>query len=402
MNIEHVVEENLCIQCGMCSAVCPKACISIKRHNYDFLPEIDKIKCIDCSLCSKICSKNYLGSVEDESDINEEIVLGDYINIYHAKTKNRDILKSSTSGGIITTLVHSLLENNSYDCAFLLDKYSYDAQLRTSKFTKNDSLINTTKSRYLTVSHYNSVKYLKENPNDRVIIVGTGCVISSFLELINILKLNRDNYLLIGLFCDKTMNYGVYEYFKQHKAGKNKILKNLFFRTKDAGNWPGNVRLEYEDGSTIDLNKKERMKVKEYFVPERCLYCLDKLNKNADLSVGDNYIPENYDENGISSVIIRSKRADEIWNNLSDKFSFGSDSKEIIIKVQGLKSRINKNLQFAKIKGLAKGNYSAKDKNTYLKILRKIKLGQNKKLYTRINLDILFNKILSKLNKIFK
>jgi len=399
MNIESVVDENLCIQCGMCSALCPKNCISIKKNNYDYLPQIEKAKCVDCSLCSKVCSKSCLGVSKNSSTVNEEYILGDYINIYHAKTKDKNILKSSVSGGIVTTIIKRLLEKDIYDSAFLLDKYSYETQLQTVRFTKNESLINTPKSRYLTVSHYNSVKYIKEHPNEKIILVGTSCIISSFLKLIQILNLNRDNYLFIGLFCDKTMNYGVYEYFKQHKASKNKVLKNLLFRTKEAGNWPGNIRLEYEDGSIIDLDKKERMKVKEYFVPERCLYCLDKLNKNADISVGDNYIPEFFDEEGMNCVVIRTKKADELWTVLSKEFIFAEDKKEKLIQAQGVNARIKKNLQFAKIKGLADGKYSIKDRKAYLKILKKIKLGKNKKLYLRIKMDIFFNKILLKLAK---
>jgi len=402
MNIENVVSENLCIQCGMCAAICPKNCISTEKTNYDYLPKVSKDKCIDCSLCTKICSKNTLGSPDEKCLIDEDYIFGEYINIYHAKTLNKDILKASTSGGVITTLVKALLENNYYDCAFLVNGYSYDEQLQTLKFTKNDDLINTTKSRYLTISHYNAVKYIKKHPEKKVILVGTGCIISSFLQIIKTINLIRNNYFLIGLFCDKTMTYGVYEYFKQHKVSTKKELIKLFFRTKDAGNWPGNVRLEYKDGSIKDLSKKERMKIKEYFMPERCLYCLDKLNKNADISVGDNYIKKMNDKDGISSIIIRSEKANDIWNNFSEEFSFDTNTKEELIKAQGLQIKIDKNLQFAKIKKLAKGSYSIKDKKAYEKILKKIKMGKEKNLYKKISFDIFINKIHSKLKKIFK
>ncbi len=398
MNIKNVKEENLCIQCGMCAAVCPKECISIEKSNYDYLPEINESKCIDCSLCSKICSKQFLGTKENQ--IDEDYLFGQFINIFHAKTKEADILKNSTSGGVITTLVKTLLENGTYDCAFLLNDYSYENQLKTRKFTKNDDLKNTSKSRYLTVSHHDSIKYIKENPNEKVILIATGCIISSFLELIKTLNLNRDNYLLIGLFCDKTMNYGVYEYFKQHKVSKNRNLKKLFFRTKDIEGWPGDVRLEYEDGTIKDLPAKERMKVKEYFMPERCLYCLDKLNKNSDISTGDNYIPENKDKEGISTVIIRSEKGNEIWNSLSEKFIFGKNNKESVIAAQSLKARINRNLQFSKIKGLSNGDYSPENKKEYSKIMHKIKIGQEKSLYSKIQKDILLNKLLYKILKL--
>ena len=84
------------------------------------------------------------------------------------------------------------------------------------------------------------------------------------------------------------MHYGVVEYFDNHKDNNGKTVKNLYLRTKKDGKWPGKVLITYTDGSKITLPSSARKNLKEYFVPERCLYCLDKLNKAGDISVGDN------------------------------------------------------------------------------------------------------------------
>ena len=56
------------------------------------------------------------------------------------------------------------------------------------------------------------------------------------------------------------------------------------------------------------MPKAARTDAKEYFTPERCLYCLDKLNQFADLSVGDNYTRRNAPKSGSSSVLVRTTR----------------------------------------------------------------------------------------------
>ncbi|MBQ3451578.1 MAG: Coenzyme F420 hydrogenase/dehydrogenase, beta subunit C-terminal domain, partial [Selenomonadaceae bacterium] len=63
-----------------------------------------------------------------------------------------------------------------------------------------------------------------ENRDKKLILVGTSCFIQGILNVIAHFKLNRRNYFLAGLFCDKTMNYNVWNYFKNFGADK------LFFR----------------------------------------------------------------------------------------------------------------------------------------------------------------------------
>ncbi len=383
MNIEKVRKNNLCIQCGICNAVCPLKCISIKKIKNDYLPFIDKRKCVKCGICYQICSFSELKEYDFSKDI-EDFILGNYLSIYKAQSKDNLILNNSTSGGVATTLIKTLLSNKEYDCAFVVDGYEYETQLKTKKIDINSDLLNSQKSRYLTVSHCDAVKYIKENPKQRVIIIGTGCIITSFLKVINFLNLNKDNYLFIGLFCDKTMNYGVCEYFKQHKVSKGKKLKKLFFRSKEISGWPGNVKLEYSDGACEFLDRTERMRIKDYFVPEKCLYCLNKLNRNADIALGDNYIDSNEDKKGISSVIIRTDLGKRIWEMCKDKFIFDVDKVDSFIKSQHLETK-RINVAFASIKGLLNGKFTKNDKKLYTKALKKIKIGQKKNVYNAIN-----------------
>lgn len=131
--------------------------------------------------------------------------------------------------------------------------------------------------------------------------MGTSCALESIRLFIEQKKLNRSNYLLIGLFCDKSMTYQIWNYY----ASKYSDLKEMYFRSKDGGGWPGSFCIRVNEENIL-LNKKERMRFKDYFCHERCLYCTDKLNMNADISLGDNYTGKNDSIFGTSSIIIRS------------------------------------------------------------------------------------------------
>ena len=145
------------------------------------------------------------------------------------------------------------------------------------------------------------------------------------------------------------MNYGVYEYFKQ---GYGEGLTELYFRTKENGGWPGNVILKYKDSSEKYLDKKARMEVKNYFMPECCLYCLNKMNKNADISLGDNYIKRLYDEEGKSVIIVRSDRGENVFRKYESLFE-----QDIISESEFLESAILLFLPISAITGKSLSNF---------------------------------------------
>ena len=381
-NIKQVVLQNLCIECGICQTICPKKCILIQKKAYHYLPTVSK-QCVHCGLCAQVCPVGDLFN-DDHSQSIHNLFLGEYQSILCAQTRDQKILKNATSGGVATQIISELLNKNIYDCAFLLDDYAYETQLQTKYFDKSNDLFQTQKSRYLPVSHAASCEYIATYPSKKVILIGTGCALSGIQNFIRLKHLNKNNYLFLGLFCDKMMHYGVVEYFRQHPQGQNKKIKHLFFRIKSQTGWPGNLKIEYSDGSSLDLPSSERMKIKDFFIMERCLYCFNKLNKKADISLGDNYVPRHADSKGKSSVILRTQLGKDIFDLIKEKFDIQEDTADDLISSQKLEQK-RLLIEFAKLKGLRKGHVSRESKNLYHQHLKKIKISQSANLYQAIN-----------------
>lgn len=397
--IHETVMQNLCISCGACVAVCPKECIHFTKSSGMFLPQIDTKTCIGCTQCKKVCPVLYVK--EELSEEVETYLLGDHRKILCAASRSDTLRKQATSGGIVTQLVEHLLQNESYDAAYLLDGYHYDTLQQVRLYQKDSDLSPSFKSRYLTVSHEKTIRHMLANPEDRLILVGTSCCVQAITNAIQVKKLNRENYFIIGLFCDKTMHYGVVDYFAEHPASKGKQLQNLYFRTKEAGGWPGNVRLTYSDDSYIDLPNTERMNVKEYFMPERCLYCLDKLNRLSDIAVGDNYIPENANSDGFSSVIIRTALGERIWEQCSGDFEYKDNLPEQIKQSQHLSAK-RSNYQNRVYKGLRAGDVDKKVYRQYAAVIHKMEVGKQDHCYSLIKKELQKTRIKKKLGSIVK
>ena len=350
MKISTVVENNLCISCGICAGVCPKKCITSTLNAGSYQPTIDENSCVNCGLCHKVCPGK--GADYTKTDA-ENIFVGKAIKCFVVQTKDRRILVKATSGGAVTTIVKGLLKDGLYDGAFLVDTYNHENETFTNLYTAESDFNNTPKSRYLTINQSRAIAYMLANPDKRLIFVGTPCFIQGLLNVIEQFKLNRDNYFLAGLFCDKTMNYNAWRYF-------NNLLKinKLYFRSKSSKGWPGEVGLESR-GKRYFLPRELRMQMKDFFCVERCRYCLDKLSQFADISFGDNYtktpLPRQMERKaGTSCIIIRTERGAEIFEKYKRLFLRHEIPAQAIYDTQKIDVRM-KNFIFSEYKSAEVG-----------------------------------------------
>lgn len=285
-----------------------------------FLPAIEETACVNCGLCASVCPG--LGHTYAPKATAEETVTGEVLACFNAWSRDPELRHVSASGGVISTLIQHLLAGGRYDGAFCLDSYDYREQLKTRLYTAEEvaaswARSSAPKSRYLPVSHENAVRYMLKNREKRLILVGTSCGIRGLQAAVEARKLNREQYLFIGLFCDKVFNYNVLSYFEDAYGGGAK-LKALHFKNKESGGWPGDMKFFPEDGAPCYVPMSARTGAKAYFMPERCLYCVDKLNVCADISLGDNYTGKDESPLGSNSVIIRTEAGRTAWQAAAD------------------------------------------------------------------------------------
>lgn len=352
MNSVSVINDNnLCCSCGICKNVCPTKAIEYTRQNGMFVPSVND-DCINCGKCLEICPSR-LHKYDNESI--DEAMLGCVLTSMNAWSKNDALRFVSASSGVVSTIIKSMLDKDEYDCVFTLDTYNYADKIATKRYDKSTYVIDNTekqsftKSRYLPVSHEYLIEYMLGNKESKIIIVAVSCAVRGIVNVINKYKLNRENYLIIGLFCDQVFNYNVYDYFSDHTFTDGKMLSSLHFKNKESGGWPGDVKLLFSDGSFKYADIDERVKAKAFFMPERCMYCVDKLNVFADISVGDNYTDQNSTKLGSNSVIIRTEVGKHAFETAKEFLEYEAVDINKIVNAQYLEGR-KKNYSFAQIK----------------------------------------------------
>ncbi len=387
-NIDRTTEDGLCTSCGVCAAVCPVSCIRFERQDETYLPVIDYDKCIRCGKCLRVCP----GYSYTYSAVTERKPV-----CFSVQAKDKKLLKHASSGGLVTAMVQKLLRDGQYHTAFLVRDYDYENQLETQSVQDGEMLQRTQQSRYLPVSQEKAVRFILGNPDEKVIFVGTGCAVHGLCNALKEAGRSRENILVLGLFCDQTMTYSIYEYLKRLKRWDSPV-KALHFRDKRAGGWPGNIRMEFQNGTHVHLPANERMMVKEFCRQKRCLYCMDKLNVAADLSVGDNYTKKDDSAEGSSSLIIRTASGQRAWEYCQEEFFVSQAQYLDIADSQHLEKKLENqwrnNLVFAQAQngrqveygvpcdllpyGAAADKAGNRDKARLKKQLRKLRLGENR------------------------
>lgn len=340
--IALTVHENLCCGCGVCKAVCPTRCISWNKKSGLYTPLIDEERCANCGRCASVCPG--LGHSYTPQDSALDTVTGTVLECHNAWAKDARLRYISASGGVVSVLVRTLLTSGAYDGAFCLDTYDYQQQLKTVLFTAKDIEDRyqeySPKSRYLPVSHENALAYMREHRDARLILVGSSCAVRGLLAAVDGLGLKREQYLFIGLFCDTVFNYNVLRYFEDRFVDGNPLAA-LHFKNKESGGWPGDMKLFPRNGVPFYVPLSERAKAKAYFMPERCLYCVDKLNVCADISLGDNYTTKDNSTLGSNSVILRTEAGRQAWSMAREKLEIREINVEDIQKAQAIDWRLN-------------------------------------------------------------
>lgn len=326
MNIENVVESDLCTGCGACKSICPNSAIDIvlDKKKGIYIPVVDNKKCIDCGLCFSTCP----GHSVDFKTLNNSVfkkepenkMIGNYVNCYMAHSEDRDIRYNSSSGGLVTSLLIFALEEKLIDGA-LITRMDQKNPLEPVVLiaTNKEEIISASGSKYCPVPANIGIKKILKKEG-KYAVVGLPCHIHGIRKFENInpeLK-NRIKYHF-GLFCANTSTMSGTKYFLNQKKIDKEKIKDINYRGEG---WPGKISVTLDDGTKKSFlrssksAKNNRLKSSAFhydFTPIRCLLCCDQTSELSDISFADPWLPELKDEKiGKSLIISRNKNGEEL------------------------------------------------------------------------------------------
>jgi len=313
---KEVIQEDLCCACGACVAYCESQSfdvIELDGYTPKFKSKKKEDNCTECGLCYYICPNS--GTLEDllaeKLDIQDK--LGHIINILAAKTAKESISKVGQDGGIVTTILYNLFENNKIDAA-VISEYDEELQTKSTLIFNKEDLLKSAGTRYSISSQILPLKDLYNIPLQiqeekgiydidqiRVAFVGTPCQVKALrkMKFLSIKPAHVVKYI-ISLFCFENFDYStLYDLIKKEKGIDPSDIKKTYIKK--------NFYIESNDEETLEVNIKNL----DPAVRAHCKVCDDFTGRYSDISVGSTGAPDNY-----SIIITRTDSGQKVIESL--------------------------------------------------------------------------------------
>lgn len=346
--VSFVTDANLCTGCGTCFALCPNEAIEmvLNEKKEIYVPKLNDVKCNNCGICFKLCPGHKIDFKKLNLDLfgkePKDILIGNYLNCFVGHSKNYEIRYNSASGGLITALLVSALEEGLIDGA-LVTRMKKDKPLEPEPFiarTKNE-IIEAIGSKYCPVPANIALKeILKTKDGEKFAVVGLPCHIHGLRKAEQINKeLKKKIVLAIGIFCSHVDSFQATNNLLNQKGLELQDITELRYRS---GGWPGKMQIKFTNSKIYELNYHEYIQIthsNNFFTPDRCLLCCDLTAELADISCGDAWLPEYKSDNiGKSMIIVRTKTGRDLVDRSLAKESIELNliDRKKVIEAQGI------------------------------------------------------------------
>jgi len=312
--LNEVINQNLCNRCGGCVSFCSANGINALKIGKDGYPEyVDKDKCLEDGICYLICPKTIELEEEIKEKYNWKYPIGNWENIFSARSTDIEIRETATDGGVVTSLLLYMLENNFIDGAIVSKRM--DSCGRMPMIAKNrKELLEAAGSFWSEATHldelgniYSScfpvIKVIKDSAGKdmkRLALVGTPCQIKAIrkMQAMNIVPSHLIVFT-IGLFCMQC--FTLEDLMKKDFAKKH----NIKIEDIEKVNIKDKLILHMKSGLKIQIPLEEV----EQIAHDACLACSDFSNDFADISAGGLG-----SEDGYTSIIVRNSIGKQVYS----------------------------------------------------------------------------------------
>ena len=318
-----IINSDLCTGCMACANSCAKKAISVECDSEGFyVPKVDEDKCVNCGICDKVCPINSKPSGEH----------GYCQKYFWVKLKDREKRFLSQSGGMGQALYDYALSNDGvvYGAGFdddwnvihkRVDKKSEVRELYCSKYVQSDFS-----------KVYENVENDLRNPIVRsVLVVGTPCQIAGLKKWVINKRMDSEKLITVDLICHGVPSPGFWKDYLTNLKKKGKISK-VVFRDKTFG-WSSHVETYKIGHSLIHTKKFTKLFYFEVLSRKSCMKCeYCSFERYSDITIADYWGYKGqgltYDSAGISQVLINTSKGEKLFNSISNICEFQQLEKE--------------------------------------------------------------------------
>lgn len=329
MNISCVGKD--CSGCTSCASSCSKHAITMRLNSEGFwYPSINQKLCVNCGLCSKVCPS--LGEFQKHVPKT----------VYLSWIKDTETRLNSSSGGIFSAIAKKVLSKDGVVCGAAYDEHM---NVHHTIIDSIDDLPKLMGSKYVqsTIGDVFSKikKFLQENRF--VYFVGTPCQVQG---LKSYLRKQYPNLVTSDLICHGNPSGELFKaQIKCLEKKNNYKVKDFKFRSKDRFGQGCDIKVITDKDKAFYYNAE----LLPYFngfwknltLRESCYNCnFSSIERVGDITLGDYWLvkkvfPGTKTSKGCSLIFVNSDIGNQVVNEISSDIFLRQSSLEQAMLGQG-------------------------------------------------------------------
>lgn len=322
--LKYIMKSDLCTRCGSCVGLSDGKIVFTDREG-EYRPlvlqepdEPHAARLLHACPGAEFNFPDYREHFYPDSK-NFHLYLGPVNSISIGYSLDPEIRLKGASGGILSSILIWLLKSGKIDGAVVTGMSKEQPWLTKSYIaTTPDEILAAAQSKYI-ITSVNEI--LPQIRDFKGILAYTG--LPPQIQSIRKLQLAGDPSVknieyILGPFYGNTLHFSsVRSFLRSYKIKDYYNITNLYFRY---GEWPGNMRVEMNDGRIVQLPKFHANYLIPFHILTNSLLCADLSNEFTDISGGDAWAPV-YEERGkgFSMVIARNAKGEKILNAMKSE-----------------------------------------------------------------------------------
>ena len=323
-----------CCGCTACANACPKNCISMIPDDEGFLyPHINVEECINCKKCISVCPIK-----KNEHRVHPSMA-------YVMRTRNEQILNSSSSGGLFSGIASYVLQNKGTLVGVIFDD-SFQVQHIVSAEEKEVFKMRGSKYVQSELNDTFSIIQSMLNQDELLCFVGTPCQVEGLKRF---LGKEYKTLICIDFVCHGVASPLVWKkYVEELEILHQSKLVEYSFRSKHKGHHNFGTYAKFENGDVYlkdDLSDEKDFMHMAYFneVCSRpsCHACKFKtVERCSDLTIFDCWSVDKLtdmedDDKGFSTVLVHTSKGEKIIENIQKEYIFQEVDLNKVIELDG-------------------------------------------------------------------
>jgi len=319
--LSDIVDNGLCIGCGLCQSITGKNSIEILMSSKGRLEpkEVKKIPSETFNKILNVCPGVIVEGLPKEqvdTKAKHNLIWGYYLSICYAWSTDDKIRFESSTGGLLNGLSLYLLESKKVK--FILHTVTDTKKPMRSvsklSYNKKELLNSNSGSRYGPASPLDKF-HEALSLNQPFAFVGKPCDISAIRQLSKLdERVNKLCKYLLTLVCGGSTEFTKSQDFIESFKVKEEELS--IFRYRGFGN-PGKMYIKTKDGREHDREYNSFWgEESTWRVHFRCKICPDAIGESSDIAALDTWrggSPKGEDE-GFNAAIIRTKKGSDLFH----------------------------------------------------------------------------------------